>query len=209
MDRDLTHQRFGRLVVEELDHISKYRRYWKCKCDCKKTVIVREDSLLKYTRSCGCLIDEARKNLKGKPLKHGLNGSRIQRIYKGMKQRCYNPNNHGYGDYGGRGIRICEEWLGENGLCNFYDWAIANGYREDLSIDRIENDGDYKPSNCRWATNHEQRANQRKKIYELDGITHTIQEWSKLTGIKYDTLLWRFNQGWSAKKALSRTRSTR
>ena len=194
--RDLTGNRFGRLVVIGLDHKKNYRRYWLCQCDCGKKAIVREDSLLKYTRSCGCLISEARKSLKGKPLKHGLSRTRIYGIYSGMKQRCYNPNDNGFSLYGGRGIKICDEWLGEDGFVNFHKWALANGYKDNLSIDRINVNGDYEPKNCRWANNSVQRKNQRQKEITINGETHTILEWSKKLNIKYDTLLWRVNHGW-------------
>ncbi len=201
---DLTNKRFGKLVATEIAYVKNYRRYWKCKCDCKNITVVREDALIRSTRSCGCLINADRK---GEPITHGLNGSRIQRIYNGMKQRCYNKNNHGYGDYGGRGIKICDEWLGENGLLNFYNWAMANGYEDDLSIDRIENDGNYEPSNCRWSNDSEQRRNQRQKQYEVDGEIHTIKEWAEISNIKYDTLRWRINNGWDIKDAISQPES--
>ncbi len=119
------------------------RIYTDCKCiKCGKIKTLRASDLYNdKANSCRCQV-----------VKHGMNQSKIYSIYHNMKDRCLNPNNHAYDNYGGRGIKICEKWLNENGFINFYNWAILNGYKEGLSIDRINIEGNYEPTNCRWIT---------------------------------------------------------
>ena len=138
--KDLTGQTFGKLtVIERADsRLDKYGRkvaYWRCKCLCGKVTEVRGAELTSgHTKSCGCGIAES-------SYRHGLYGTRIYSIHQHMLQRCYNPNNEHYKDYGGRGIQVCDEWHNENGVINFYHWAMNNGYNDNLTIDRIDVDG--------------------------------------------------------------------
>lgn len=134
--------------------------------------------------------------------RHGLSHTRIDNIYKGMLSRCYHPTNIRYKNYGGRGIKICDEWL--NNKERFFEWAFSNGYEPSLSIDRVDVNGNYTPQNCRWATSKEQSLNrQNTKRYELDGRCLTLSEWSKITGIKKATLWARINiYGWNIERAL-------
>ena len=119
-----------------------------------------------------------------------------------MKARCVDSNSHKYHAYGGRGITICEEWL--NSFEAFYDWAMANGYRDDLSIDRIDNDGNYCPENCRWATPKEQANNTRtNRLLEHNGEKRTVSEWADITGIAKKAIYRRLGRGWSVEKALT------
>lgn len=135
-------------------------------------------------------------------LKHGMGHSRIYFIWKSMKQRCHNKNSSNYERYGGRGIKVCDEW--RNDFQNFYNWSIQNGYSDDLTIDRINNDGNYDPSNCRWATAKEQSNNKRNnKHYECNGETHTLGEWGSILGISSATIWARLKRGWSVEKTLT------
>lgn len=127
---------------------------------------------------------------------------RLYGIWVNMKSRCYNPNVKAYPRYGGRGITICDEW--KDNYKAFDTWARANGYREDLTIDRIDVDGNYEPSNCRWLTREEQNQNRRDNVYlELNGESHCITEWARITGIGQSVLSNRLKRGWSVEKALT------
>lgn len=157
-------ERFGRLTVVERaeNYISpqgQARKRWLCKCDCGGIVTIMARCLISGdTKSCGCLQKETAKSTF---TKHGTWGSRLHVIWSSMKTRCYNKNHRGYNYYGVRGITVCDEWRDD--FQAFHDWAMANGYRDDLTIDRIDVDGNYEPSNCRWITMAEQQTNKRKK----------------------------------------------
>lgn len=153
-------RRFGRLTViaEGQKKGKSTNRHWICRCDCGSiTKPICAASLRGgRTKSCGCIHSEL---LVARNTIHGKCRTKLHGVWNGMKQRCLNPNNRKYKDYGGRGITVCEEWL--NSFDAFYEWAIASGYAESLSIDRVDVNGNYEPSNCRWATAMEQRHNRR------------------------------------------------
>lgn len=126
--------------------------------------------------------------------------SRLNKIYNGMKDRCLNPCSPSYKNYGGRGISICQEW---NNFHNFAEWAKNNGYQDDLTLDRIDVNGNYEPSNCRWITLKEQQNNRTNNhLITYDGETKTLQQWGEKLGIKWTTLYKRLQSGWSVERAL-------
>lgn len=197
---DLSGQRFGRLtVIERTEKESKGQARWLCRCDCGNTAIVQSYDLRSgNTQSCGCQRKEHFTHFV-----HGHSKERIYAIWKGMKSRCFNKNRKHYKDYGGRGITVCQEW--KDDFESFYEWSIANGYSDDLSIDRINSDGNYEPSNCRWADGITQGNNKTNNaVIEFNGVAHTLSEWAGITGIKYATLYSRIVvYGWTAEKALT------
>lgn len=201
MNADLTGQRFGRLTVLERAPSDKSGRIrWECRCDCGNKTIVAGTRLRKgASQSCGCYQRDA---VRAHNLTHGETQQkpgeqripRIYRIWANMKTRCNNPNTPYYDRYGGRGIRVCPEW--ENSFETFRNWAIANGYADGLQIDRIDNDGDYTPENCRWVSKEENANNKRNNlIIEWNGEAHTAAEWSKLTGISLKSIYTRHADG--------------
>lgn len=140
-------------------------------------------------------------------LVHGLCNTPLYAVWQTVKQRCTNPRSRGYKWYGGKGIKVCEAWLSVE---NFYEWAMKNGYREGLTIDRIDPFGDYEPSNCRWISMSEQQSN-RSSNHKIthNGETHTLSEWSHLLGISRTTLSNRINSlGWSVERAFQTGGST-
>lgn len=157
--KDISGQTFGRLTVIRRSGSDERRHaLWHCVCECGKEKIVSSQSLLSgKTNSCGCLHKESARGLL---LTHGKSNTKLYNVWRGMKKRCYCQENENFKYYGGRGITICEEW--RDNFEAFYTWAISNGYADNLSIDRIDVNGNYEPSNCRWATVAEQNRNKRK-----------------------------------------------
>ena len=193
-------KRFGKLVVisECEERYKNQRKLWLCKCDCGNTTKVLTNSLnSETTKSCGCYNKE-------KDIKHGMYQTRIYRIHRGIKGRCYNKNNTAFSDYGGRGIYVCDEWLGDNGFINFNIWANQNGYNDYLTIDRIDNNGPYSPNNCRWVSRKDQ-ANNRRSTYKINygGYYFNQKEFSESFGIAIATLQNRLYKGDSINKIIS------
>ena len=199
---DLTGKTFGRWKVIERGPNNKTNHVmWLCECQCEKKTkkfIAGGDLRLGKTKSCGCYNSEIASERKT----HGLSNTRLYHIWHDMKRRTLNLNCSTYDEYGGRGIKVCKEWMR---LENFIDWAIKNGYQDNLTIDRIDVNGDYCSENCRWATNIEQANNKRTNNFlEFNGKKLTVAQWSKLLGIKYETLRYRiFILGWNVEKALT------
>ena len=172
---DLTNKRYGKLVVIKQSGRTKDRHIlWECKCDCGNIINVSSHDLTtNHTKSCGCLQKEVIKNLR---FKHGDRDNRLYSVWKTMKKRCENPNCKSYKYYGARGIKVCDEW---HDYSVFKEWAYNNGYDDkakkyDCTIDRIDVNGDYEPSNCRWVSMKVQNNNKRRKEVTNHGRNRTI-----------------------------------
>lgn len=179
-------RRFGRLIViEETDERTKCGEIkYRCKCDCGNEKIIA-GTALRYgkSQSCGCILSESSAK---RARSHGKSKTRLYKIWAGMKDRCTNPQRREYKDYGGRGITICGEW---DDFQAFYIWSIENGYADNLSIDRIDNDGPYSPTNCRWATRKVQGNNTRSTVHiTVDGETKNIGDWAAAVGVARSTI---------------------
>lgn len=200
---DLTGQRFGRLtVVGRAENAKDGHARWLCKCDCGNTTVVGGNDLKKGTsRSCGCLrIDKVDEMVRINTT-HGKSHSKLYTVWSNMLQRCNNPNDPEYVRYGGRGISVCDEW--QHSFEDFYSWAMASGYQEGLSIDRIDNNKGYCPDNCRWATARQQSNNLRSnRCFELKGEVKTMVEWCRYFGKSYSTVKYRLRHGWTIEEAL-------
>lgn len=200
-------KKYNKLTVLEYSYTKNGRRFWKCKCDCGNITIAPTYKLKNGSKkSCGCLLlKKGESNLKA--IKHNKSKTRLYHILDNMKARCYNVNNKRYKNYGGRGIRICEEWLDkDNGFLNFYAWAMDNGYKEDLTIDRKDVNGNYEPDNCRWRSWKEQANNKTNNFYiEYHEEKHTLQEWSRILpiNISWSLLRYRILKGWEIEKAFT------
>lgn len=194
---DLTGQKFGRLtVIKDTGKKNNDKRaLWLCKCNCGNEVIISGKDLRNgNTQSCGCL-------QRDRSRKHGEWGTRLYRIWYDMKDRCFNKNSVNYKYYGGRGITICKEWKEKPFL--FFQWARNNGYQDNLTIDRIDSNGNYEPSNCRWATMKEQSNNVRNnKRITYNNETHTMSEWAEILNIDYHLLQSRLYHKWSFERAI-------
>lgn len=205
---NLIGKKFNRLtVLQFVKKDSHHRNYWGCRCDCGRIKIVRQDCLIgkdekKLTLSCGCLHKEQMAKQK---TTHGLwkNNRNLYAVWRAIKDRCLNSNTKGYCNYGLRGINICNEWV--NNFECFYNWAIKNGYKTGLTIDRINVNGNYCPENCRWVDNIVQQNNRRNNHrITYNGETKTLAEWSKEKGLGKEVLSSRlYKYGWSVEKALT------
>ena len=210
--KDITNQRFGRLVALELSHIKKSKRgsnhYWKCICDCGVEKIVQKQKLTNgNTRSCGCL---QRETAKKDSTTHGLTGHPIWSLYRDIGNRCYNSNVKHYHLYGGRGVEMCEEWKSD--FVVFYNWCIKNGWQKGLQLDKDIKAKElgveallYSPERCQFVTPKKNSNNRRNnRLIEFNGATKTLMEWSEITGIKHGTILSRLRRGWDVEKAFKK-----
>lgn len=193
---DLTGKRFGFLIVRAFSHSDKKRRsIWTCKCKCGKETKVRKCSLISgRTKSCGCFNIESSQT-------HGMKKTKVYKVWDSMKQRCNNKNHKQYKNYGGKGIKFCKKW---EKFENFYsDMGEPNG----LTLDRINNDGDYKPSNCRWVSSKVQNNNTSRNVRIIfNSEKRTLAEWSEKVDIPYSTLYDRYKRNWNIKDMLSKER---
>ena len=193
MDNNLIGRKFYDLTVVEKIYINNIS-FWKCKCSCGNFKNVKTTDLKRgHVKSCGC-------KFKGKTKKNTHN-NRIYNIWYNMKRRCYKENYKDYKNYGLRGIIICDEWLED--FMNFYVWSIKNGYKDNLTIDRIDVNGNYEPSNCRWIPLEEQLHNQRKNLlYYYKGENKCLSELCLKYKMPYTTVRARLKKGKTIQQAL-------
>ena len=191
--------KYGRLIIiKEIERDKHNKRCVQCLCDCGNKIEIEFQSLRSgNTTSCGCYWSEVVRKVN---ITHGMTYAPLYNTWRGMKERCFNHKASNYSNYGGRGISICDVWISFEA---FSKWALANGYRDNLTIERKDNDGDYEPDNCRWATRLEQNNNRRTNhMVTYQGKTKSIAEWSRITGINYNTLRDRIKQNWPIKQAI-------
>lgn len=201
--KELSGERFGKIVVLSFSGLKTNdgHRLWNCRCDCGKTLLMHTQKLRRRGEraSCGCG-DAALRSKASR--RHGGFGTRLYRIYYGIKTRVYNSKDPNYALYGARGIGICTEW--DKSFVAFREWALQNGYADDLSIDRIDVNGDYEPANCRWSTAKEQGQNRRTNRYlTVNGESKTLTEWAKETGLSPTAIRSRIRAGKTVTEALS------
>lgn len=201
---DMTGKKCGRLTVLERAENDKHgNAMWKCKCECGNIITTLGYQLRSgHTKSCGCLQKDIVRKMN---TKHGYSKTRIYRIWDAMKGRCLNPNNDAYENYGGRGIEICEEWMDP---VNFIEWAYDNGYNDNLTIERIDIDGNYEPSNCTWVTRAEQNRNTSRNIsVEVDGKEYGLAQLARKLGRNRSTLYqWYHKEGLRGKELVERAK---
>jgi hypothetical protein len=202
--KDLSGQKFNRLAIVEFDHYKgDHVAYYRCRCDCGvEKVIKGADVKRGVVKSCGCYNREMTR-LRKPGLKHGYaHKERLYEVWKNMKRRCYAPNNERFQFYGGKGVIVCDEW--KEDYAAFRKWAHKNGYAQGLTIDRIDNDGNYEPSNCRWATAKVQENNMsRNHILTYRGESLTIAEWADRLGVTYSTINHRVQRGWDMERLIN------
>lgn len=197
---DLKGQKFERLTaLYRLHNYHKKGTHWLCVCDCGNLTEVQGGHLREgRIKSCGCLRNET--TIK-RSTKHGYKHTRLYSIWQHMKYRCCNKNGKDYKNYGGRGIAVCSDWL--DNFMSFYNWSMANGYDNNLTIDRIDNGKGYEPNNCRWVDMKQQSRNTRQnRNITINGVTRCLAEWCEILGLNYDKIYNRLYKGWSIEKAL-------
>lgn len=195
---ELAGQRFGMLhVLAEAGRDRHGAVLWRAKCDCQKETMARGSQLLSgVTTSCGCGISIA----SSRPRKHGKCKTPLFRVWMGMKARCSQPNNRAFQNYGGRGILVCAQWMDFAA----FEQDMATNYRPGLEIERIDNNGNYEPGNCRWATRKEQTLNTRRNHYiNWQGTRLPLALWAERAGLSPNTLLYRLRRGWSIDRAMT------
>lgn len=197
---DLTGMKFNRLTAVSYVGQGSSGAKWLFKCDCGKEIITSSYPVRKgKTKSCGCWNEENKHN---RYRIHGLTGTKIQSAWSHMKQRCFNPNCKEYEHYGGRGITVCDEW--KNSVAEFAKWAYENGYEKNLTLDRIDNNGNYEPNNCRWVSMEVQENNKRNnRYYDIDSGSYTLSQIAKMYSVSRGSLYyWIHRKGMKMQDAI-------
>lgn len=205
--KDLTGQKFGRLTIIKRAGASKSGKVlWLCECSCEEhnqITTTTSNLVTGTTKSCGCLAKESTSRTGKANIIHGDTDTRLYRIFHGMKDRCYNSKNKDYARYGGRGITVCEEW--KNDYSSFKNWALSNGYKDTLTIERKDYNKNYCPENCEWITMEQQQRNKSSnRTITYNGETMILVEWAEKLGIPYKVLCARINdKGYTFEEAIN------
>ncbi|MFP3041867.1 hypothetical protein LQZ19_08600 [Treponema primitia] len=195
---DITGKRFGKLTAICYEFTRNSHQFWRCKCDCGKEAVIEKGSLGKGSKSCGCV---KREHLINITRKHGKSRERLYIIWNGMIQRCHGKLTTHNSEYQNNSITVCSEW---RNVDIFYKWALANGYNERMTIDRIDSNGNYCPENCRWVGMKQQAENRGSTIIiEYNGERLCAADWSKRLGAKHNIVFQRIKRGWDKIKAVS------
>lgn len=196
--RNIIGEKFGKLTVLEYVYTKKTVRYYLCQCECGNICIKPSYRLIgNRVKSCGCLYRKS----------YGISqDNKLYNIWNHTKQKCLYKNNASYKYFGAIGIKLCKEW---HDFKNFYDWAISNGYKSGLTLDRININKDYEPKNCKWVTIKERHNNRKDNNYvTYNGITLTLSQWAEKLGLSYFTLKQRLSYGWSIQRTLETPKKT-
>ena len=192
-------KKYGKLTILGIEYQKKYSNgtiidFVKCKCECGNIKIINFNNIKRgLVKSCGCITKTV----------NGMSKTRIYQIYRHLINRCYREKDISYKNYGNKGIIVCDEW--KNDFMSFYNWSMANGYANDLTIDRIDVNGNYEPSNCRWVNMAVQQNNRsNNRILEYKGQKKTITEWAKYCGLSYRNLYYRLNNGYTIEEAIEK-----
>ena len=202
MKKDLTGKRFGRLTaIKPVGKNKCGNTLWLCRCECGGTAVCINSNLTRgNSKSCGCLITKV---LIKRNTKHGMAKSRLYNAWVSMLERCKTKTATSYRHYGGRGITVCKEWDCEDGFLHFADWAMSNGYTNNLTLDRIDNNGNYCPENCRWVTHQRQMNNTRRNvIVSAFGFTASLADACRKFDAPYKRTWKRLKRGWPIEQAL-------
>lgn len=205
---DISNQRFGRwMAIKPSNETGTDRgKKWLCLCDCGTEKYVRGTDLrFGYTKSCGCLKNE---NIGNRRRTHGMSNTLLYEIWKSMKARCYRKTSKDYPNYGGAGIRVCDEW--KEDFIAFHTWAVQNGYKDHLTIERIDPYRNYEPSNCTWIPNDQQALNRRNsRRFEYERKNYSMRELSEKFNINYNTFRAYIGDGKSVEQIIEHFNKTK
>lgn len=205
MKYDITNMRFGQLKALRVVGTKHKELLWECECSCGDLYNAASYSLRSGKTTCcrKCSYFKISKANMIHGESQGFKHSSLYSKYTNMKTRCYNKNYYLFQHYGGKGVTVCDEWMGKDGFLKFREWAMNNGYEDNLSLDRIKNDKPYCPENCRWATMTAQQNNRtNNRVLTVNGEDDTMANMARKYNVKYHTIQARLQRGWSHQDAV-------